>query len=170
MPFSGENDASSFSLPISLLNVVFLKSTRHGSSSPQRDSCFHARTTTTTSLSLALTVSMGSYSVEPAKSGRSTCRGKCKGAIAEGELRWGSHPETTEHDMCYWSHLDCVSLKTIQTAIEVHGTLAEIPGVVEHDAVGLLTAAVATAQRVRAWFPFPAFQKQRLFVPLRPVR
>ena len=45
---------------------------------------------------------MGAYRVEPARSGRSKCKGKCKEFIEQGALRFGSLGDFDGRPMYYW--------------------------------------------------------------------
>ena len=54
---------------------------------------------------------MVEYIAEYAKTGRSSCKGKCKQPIAKGELRIAS--TGGEHNTPYWRHWGCVTGKVI---------------------------------------------------------
>jgi|MDSY01.1.fsa_nt_gb hypothetical protein len=109
---------------------------------------------------------MVSYSVEPAKSARSTCKG-CKLTIGVDVLRFGSHREVQtsngEHTQAFWSHPGCVTLKVFENAIEAHGSLEGIPGVTEHNALDELEKDYAKSKTVRAKEAFPASFKSHDF-------
>ena len=128
-----------------------IEKARHVSSRAQ-----HARTSPT-ALSFALTVTMATYSVDIAGYRQSWPKCKCQEKIHEGEFRWGSHAPATDYEddgrpTVFCSHLDCVSLKVFGNALAVYGTLEEIPGVVEHDALDALEAAFDKAKTVRVCF------------------
>lgn len=100
---------------------------------------------------------MVGYCVEPNPSRFQTWpKCKCKQRIEEGDLRWGSHSEDTHwsdpegNTNWYWSHLACVSLRTFSNALLAHGSLAAIPGAVEHDLLDELQTAFVRAETVRA--------------------
>ena len=115
---------------------------------------------------------MVGYCVEPNPSRFQTWPGcKCKQRIEEGDLRWGSHSEDTHwsgpegNTNWYWSHLACVSLRTFSNALLAHGSLAAIPGAVEHDLLDELQTAFVRAETVRAKShdaSFPRLRKKKL--------
>ena len=127
---------------------------------------------------------MVGYCVEPNPSRFQTWpKCKCKQRIEEGDLRWGSHSEDTHwsdpegNTNWYWSHLACVSLRTFSNALLAHGSLAAIPGAVEHDLLDELQTAFVRAETVRAKShsaSFPDFftfvqGKKKLWLTMRPA-
>lgn len=69
---------------------------------------------------------MSNYLVEPAKSGRSTCKGKCKNLIAKDRLRFGS---ISQHNgYCYWRCLNCVTPAQLRNVENSVGSLQNVDG------------------------------------------
>ena len=69
---------------------------------------------------------MSSYLVEPAKSGRSTCKGNCKNLIAKDRLRFGS---ISQHNgYCYWRCLNCVTPAQLRNVENSVGSLQNVDG------------------------------------------
>ncbi|GKY90964.1 hypothetical protein MPSEU_000069200 [Mayamaea pseudoterrestris] len=57
---------------------------------------------------LSTVVTMPDYTIEPASSSRSTCRGKCRRRIAKGTLRIGiTTPGEGDYMVTRWYHLNC---------------------------------------------------------------
>ena len=134
-------------------------------------------THTLSALALALAVSLlplpmaAAYCVEPNPSRFQTWpKCKCKQRIEEGDLRWGSYSEDTHVSgpegltNWYWSHLACVSLRTFSNALLAHGSLAAIPGAVEHDLLDELQTAFVRAETVRAKSHDASFPRRLNFV------
>jgi hypothetical protein len=70
-----------------------------------------------------------SYLVEPAKTGRSKCKGKCKAVIAQGDLRVGTLVEMPNGSSSWaWRCLGCVTPKVAQNALAKLGTIDHIAG------------------------------------------
>ena len=100
---------------------------------------------------------MVTYSVERAKTSRSKCKGICKGEkIAKDDFRWCSHPdpENAKYEgQVFNSHLGCVTANVFHKAIALYGSLEDIPGVVESDALDAIRKAVEDAENVRSFLP-----------------
>ena len=69
----------------------------------------------------------GEYSIEPAKSGRSTCKG-CKEKIEKDSWRFGSSVAMGNHITTYWKHLECVTTKQLRNVKATLGSLERITG------------------------------------------
>jgi len=67
------------------------------------------------------------YCVEPAKSGRSTCK-VSKEKIEKGELRFGSFVEIGGHGSYHWRKLSCITSKQIANVERKMGGLTKIGG------------------------------------------
>jgi hypothetical protein len=60
------------------------------------------------------------FSVEPAKSGRATCKG-CMQKIAKDTLRVGKEYDTGQYQGVAWKHLTCTDM------VSVHDSLSSAP-------------------------------------------
>ena len=67
-----------------------------------------------------------SYRVEPARSGRSKCKGKCKQSIEKGQLRLGSIGQFNGQETVYWRCLNCVTAKQLQNILHSCGNLVNV--------------------------------------------
>mmetsp|Transcript_94499 Transcript_94499/g.149431 ORF Transcript_94499/g.149431 Transcript_94499/m.149431 type:complete len:181 (+) Transcript_94499:57-599(+) len=67
------------------------------------------------------------YRVEPAKSGRSTCK-VSKEMIEKGELRFGSMVDIGGHATYHWRKLKCISGKQAKNFVDKVGAWSKIGG------------------------------------------
>ena len=72
---------------------------------------------------------MSVYRVESAKSGRSTCKGKCKAKIDQGALRFGSGKEAAwDGIQFYWRCSACMTTKVLDNMLASVAKLDDLDG------------------------------------------
>ena len=69
-----------------------------------------------------------SYAVKIAPTGRAGCKGKCKGKIAKGAVKFVSISMRGDHPMEYARKIGCMTAAVVKNAVTRHGSIDNIPG------------------------------------------